>query len=259
MPPKQKIASGIMDVIKNPISTIKEAWNGASKLNYVSTETMQKHGNSPIMAIQIIRTPLNSVFNRLLNAISLGKFADIQKKNGFEDLYHLSLIVVCESGKIIVEKNEVININLFKSNDMNDKTQIMPLKIPANKLTLNKMMDNTLKFMGDSKFYSYDGLGAEGKTNNCQNFIIGILASNNLLTLAAKNFIYQDFTNVIKDMEKQNIGYLSRTVKNITDTAAKVSILMGKGINGDVDIKNTVTAKKRKFIDFVKNDGFRFL
>jgi len=254
MPPKKITGNGFMDVLRNPIQTLKEVISGPTKLNYISTETLNKHGNSPIMSMQIIRTPLSNFLTSMLNKISGGKFADIQKKYGYEKLFHLSLVIVTTTAKIIVEKNEVININLFKMSDVNNETENMPVNISVNKLTINGLINNTLKYMGDDKFYNYDGMGAAGKTNNCQNFILSILASNSLLTTRAKNFIYQDFTEVLKEIEAQKMSYLPKVVKKITDIASKASILIGKGLS-----KKMLTETHGEFIDFVKRDGFRFL
>jgi hypothetical protein len=246
MPPKKITASGWMDVIRNPIGTATEAFQSIpTKLNNISTRTMTEYGKSPIMSISIIRTPLSSVWTNAMNTISLGRFSELQKKMGYDKLFHLSLIVVTEGRKLIVEKNEVINIAPFKMGDVKPETEYMAVPIIPG-LNLIQMMDNTLKRMGNDKFYDYDALGQ----NNCQNFILQILQSNNLLTPQAHKFIYQDMTGIVNELNKSKLtSHVGATVKRITGVGSFVSRLIGKG-------KKKVN---KDFIDFVKNDGFRFI
>jgi hypothetical protein len=253
MPPKKikKItANGWMDVLRDPIGTIKESLQSIpTKLNNISTRTMQEFGKSPIMSISIIRTPLSSVWTNAMNTLSMGKFNELQRRMGYDKLFHLSLIVVTEGRKLLVEKNEVINIAPFKMGDVKPETEYMAVPIIAG-LTLIQIMDNTLKRMGNDKFYDYDALGNGQTANNCQNFILHILQSNNLLTPQAHRFIYQDMTGIVSELNKSKLtSHVPSTVKKITKIGSFISILTGKG-------KRNVN---KDFIDFVKNDGFRFI
>ena len=71
--------------------------------------------------------------------------------------------------KIVIEKNE--NINISSTTSTKSTSQIQ--NIPINKdLNLNQLLENTQKSIGSAKFFLYDGL-----KNNCQDFIIVLCCS----------------------------------------------------------------------------------
>ena len=245
-----KKGAGLWDVIKDPIGTLKEGMEPIpTKLNNISTKTLSKYGQEPIQTIQIIRSPLSGFWTGALNTLSFGAFNEIKEKNGYDSLYHLSLLFGMEDETIIIEKNEVVNVSPIKDSDVGDKTEFYSISVPED-TNLDTIIDNTLKYMGANNFYEYDALGG----NNCQNFIMNILIANNLLTPDAKEFLFQDMTGITNDLESsKRAHHLPELVKKITDVASKVSRLLGKGRrknleNIDIDV-----------IKFIENDGFKML
>ena len=72
-----------MDVLRDPIGTIKEAFAGVpTKYNNVSRRTLEKFGNEQIRTLQIARTPLTPMLGVLINTISLGKWNELLSKYG---------------------------------------------------------------------------------------------------------------------------------------------------------------------------------
>lgn len=231
-----------LDVLKDPIGTIKEAFRKVpSKLNHISTETINKYGNLPISGVTLIRTPLSKIWTGALNAISFGQFNKLQKEQNIDKLYHVGLIVQTPT-PIIIEKNEVVNVApLNDKKDLNKETQYY--HIPINTTTISNLIANTEQLMGKTAFYDYDAL----RNNNCQNFIISLLKANNIWTDGAQHFIFQN----IQPITQQLSSHVPTTVKTITSTGSVVSRLIGKGKqHHKID---------PYFIKFVKNNGFRFL
>ena len=230
---KQIDAGGFMDVIRDPIGTIKEAFRSIpSKLNNISTRTIEQYGNSPITSITIGRKPIPNHFSSALNAVSLGVFNKLAKKYGYDKFYHLFLIITTEKGKVIFEKLSTVNIAPFQATDVNDVTEYMPIQIPSG-LTLAPMVDKTFAHMGPEKFYDYDSM-----TNNCQNFVMSILTSNNLLTPKAKKFVWQDMTGIIKGLTEANVGYLPSVAKGVTRLRSFASRLVGDGKEKDTLLRD---------------------
>lgn len=243
---------GFFDFIKNPIGTIKEAFRSIpSKLNNISTQTLEKFGNNIIKSMEIARTPLNNILEGALNTLSLGKFNELKKKYGYDKMFHLSLIVDVGE-KVIIEKNEVVNIEpLSQSKTLNKNSEF--LQVPINKnITLNELIEKTRQYMGNTKFYDYSAF-----ENNCQNFIISVLESNAILTNKEKDFILQDAKAIGDDMKKSGFGFVNKITNGITKLGSFTSRLLGRGKKQKHD-KNI-----KKFRDIVikliKERKFKFL
>ena len=165
------------------------------------------------------RVPIESTLKNILNVISLGKFKEQTKKLGYDKVFHLSLIVVCENGtQLVIEKNEVINIS----------TKIPPMKkggermnVTINKpITLNELLNNAQSRMG-SKFFLYQAF-----TNNCQMFIDSLLTYSGLNTPELKKFILQDAGKILEGMP----FYMKDLTTGITNLGAQFNrIVYGKG------------------------------
>jgi hypothetical protein len=263
------IGKGFIDVLKDPIGTIKEAFRGApSKYSYKSKETLDKYGNMNIKELTIARTPLNKILTTAINTISLGEFKKLQEKYGLDKLYHLSLIAtLSDNQKIIIEKNEVITIEpLSSSSSIKSNTEY--LKIPVTKkLTLNTMMENTKKAMGDNLYFSYESF-----KNNCQHMILQILSQNHMLTQNAKDFLFQNVDRIGQDLEKSDkFNYVPKIMHKITNLGSIASRLMGKGNTNEVKDAFDKYLKKSgidsddlklltpAFLDFINSEGLKFL
>lgn len=244
MPPKKKSAGSIAHILKNPISWAKEVISPIpTRLNNISTATLKKYSGYPIQSSFIMRTPLENVWNQAINAISVGEFNKLKAKHGFDKLFHVALVVSVNNTNILIEKNEVINIDLFKKSDIKNQTETYRTSGGLD-LTLDQMIDNTLKYMGPERFYSYNAIGSPGNPkNNCQDFVRSILKANNLLTKEAEKFLYQDIT----PLEKELSSHVAPSLQAITNLGSKVSRLIGKG------------RPDHPFVDFVMNNGFRLL
>jgi hypothetical protein len=268
--PNKKEGGAITDIITNPIGTIKKAFSDIDDFNNVSKDTLEKYGSNPTTIITIARTPLNKLLENAINVISLNKFQELKKKYGYDELFHLSLIVAVRGGqKIVIEKNETITIEPFNfSKSIKPNTQYQ--KVPIVKLlTPNIMLENTKNKMGSYNFFHYDSFN-----NNCQTFIKNILESNGLMTPAARKFLYQeDVKNIGKDLNKSVFSYVPKVMKKITDFGSIVSRLSGKGNEEKEDIRkqffeylkkkniepHELNLIKKEFIEFINTDGIKFL
>lgn len=257
---KQIKGAGLIDFFKDPIGHIKEASNAIpTKLNNISTKTLQQYGDYPIQQLTIIRSPLRDHWTQALNTVSFGKFDELKKKYGYDKLFHLSLIAKVNNQDIIIEKNEVVHIApLIAKKRIGKDTQYF--NVPLNKtISLNEMIHNTKQLMTDSKFYDYDALGnnEESKSNNCQDFVRSLLKSVNLLTPQANRFITQDVSNIVKDLKASPIHkYVPEITHKVTRFGSTLSRLIGKGKENKEKRDYLMT---KNMIKFINDQGFAFL
>lgn len=172
-------------------------------------DMLKKYGNDVVKQLTIIRTPINKALSTLVNIITLGALKKEMKDKGHDNFYHLQLLI---NNKLSLEKNEVISLTECKKCiTKTSQTLIIDIEdIPA-ELTINDMISNTRKEMGDLKFTAYDPL-----KNNCQNFIYNVLKANDIDKAEYNNFILQSTDDLIKNTPSLSQKFL----KKITDVAA---------------------------------------
>jgi hypothetical protein len=221
--------AGLWDYVKN-------VFTSNSKYTNKAQEALKKYGGFPIVNIEIQKTPIISVIDKAINLVSMGKWDELKKKYAFDKLFHLyAIFTVSINGsrkQILVEKNQSINI----SESIPSKTnQTKSLMIGTNKgLTINSLLDNTLKSIGPDRFYIYDGFG----DRNCQSFIRDILTSNGIYNDRIGAFVFQSMESLSKEL-----GYTTSVSKLITDTAAFGERLLGLGKDDGYTLHAVVVRK----------------
>lgn len=179
---------------------------------------LNRYGSMTISNITLRRAPIKGVINTLLNWISFGKWNEVRKRYGYDTFYHLSMVFNVANTTAVLEKNQVINLSTGYSQQPD--TEIMSIQSPTN-LTVNELMENTRKAMGDKNFFTYDAF-----TNNCQVFLMNVLKANGLLTDASKSFIVQPIENLVKELP----GYMKPVARALTDIAAVGDIALQQNL-----------------------------
>ena len=204
---KQLVGAGFFDFFR----PIKQDYNNGSK------KMIEQYGDKIIDSIEVKRTPIMKILDKIINVISLGTY-NKAKSGKFDDLFHLAMIVKIGGNNIVVEKNEVINIS--KSYSMTDKTETLPVPMNGQKLTLRQMLDNSERARGKEQYFLYDGL-----KNNCQDAVISWLKSSNLGNQDVYSWVKQDITEIVENMP----SYVSPVMNAVTNLGARVNALRGKG------------------------------
>jgi len=179
------------------------------------TAIKNEFGNEFISKISICRAPVPSVITGAMNAVSLGGFKKVMGKLPFDKLFHLYMIISTSKGDFLLEKNE--RINATKSIPKPDGLEKMEVSVPS-ELSVNLLLENTEKRMGD-RFLPYSP-----SQNNCQDFILNVLESNNLITDELRNFVKQNTDEIFK----QN-PLLGKISKGLTDLGASVNVIQQGG------------------------------
>ncbi len=187
-------------------------------------DLLSKYGNQKIKSVTIFRKPIFDYVHVALGLLSAGQWQQLMKKYGFDNFFHLGVIVELNDGNSIkIEKNEVIELTLNPK--ITAEMELMYLKLPniMKGVTLNRFLDNTRHSMG-TNYFPYDPF-----KNNCQVFVMNLLNANSLLSVnpGAKQFIYQD----IEELSKELSSFAQSVSGIITDIAGRAHIIVhGKGI-----------------------------
>ena len=210
-------------IVKRLVSSLTPAASITLELKKRPTELyppnvrniLKKNGDEKITKITIVRTPVESFVQNLMQVISAGKFKQAVKKTGYDDMFHLSLII---NDKYILDKQEVVKLK--KSNKIPKNGQIVSMDVNKD-LTLSQLVDDTKKRMGDDKFSNYSA-----KSNNCQDFLLNVLSANKLNAGSLDEFIKQDSTKVFKELPK----ITDKLANVLTDVGAVANkIVEGEG------------------------------
>ena len=175
---------------------------------------INKIGNEKINKITVNRTPLSKVLKFLLNLTSLGQVNEKMKNTPYDTLYHLFMVITTSSGSYVIEKNEVIKI--YKARYVTKDTET--LFVPSDDgLTLNTMLNKTKNVMRE-KFFTY-----QPTNNNCQEFVLQLLVSNNLNSDVLEKFVLQDVSSLF-----ENNPQFRKIVTTTTDIGSIASTTLDK-------------------------------
>lgn len=209
-----KLVGRIWKIYNNPLSLLTYRKRTAGLNPPHIREFLKKHGNDKITNIKIVRTPLNSFTNGLMNVITLGAYKKAVSSSPYDTMFHLSMII---NNKYTLDKQEVIKI---VDKVVKDKSSaIMEVPITNKDLSINELLDKTRLLMGDVNYTDYNI-----NTNNCQSFILSILKANDLLNDKLKNFIYQDADLVLK-----NVPSISTKIATLLTDAGAIGNVIIEG------------------------------
>jgi hypothetical protein len=242
------IKQGLKKVGKTIIDTPQVVMNNPSRLNQGARNNLEQFGDIEITNMKACRTPVQKLVQVALNVVSLGEFQKRIENADYDDIFHLYLVITLKDGNTFtLEKNAIIELNQVSNTFNRENSECRDIFINRNNITLKDLLTKTERQMGD-RFYTYSA-----KNNNCQEFVIQILKSNNLGNENIYNFIKQDTKQLFI-----NDSYLRKLSNSVTSLGAKASTLIeGKGIEEKAQkyIYNSIMTtpkKQNKWIDFVK-------
>jgi hypothetical protein len=193
-------------------------FNGKLDYSPKVKDIVNKFGNDEISRIEIWKKPVNTILLKAMSMLSFGEFEKRVKKEGFDALYHLQLVAKTVYDKnILIEKNEVINTELKpkKSND----TIVMRIDSVKPGLTINMLLDNARKLMGDQNYFKYNA-----SKSNCQDFCIGLINGSNLSNPQIQGFVKQDTKKLF-----EGLSFLRKASNTTTDIGAYANVIMSGG------------------------------
>jgi hypothetical protein len=238
--PKQKLSGGdILDPIKRFI-------NGQRDHAPPSVRNKLKEiGGDRIIWLQAARIPLPEAIAALGNYLSHGELDRERERQGYESIYHLSLIITLENElSYRLEKAHTISLTNYKPIYGEEL-----IDIPMNskkKLTLRTMIANGESYEGLEAFYKYRPFDT-----NCQNFVDAIIKSNDQTLDSTKEidtFVRQDSQKF-----KEALGPTgTKIAENATDLAARVD----RAVHGD-GIRHIILDKNNHIMNYHAVDNIR--
>ena len=222
--------AGIVDAVKSGINWVKDKFSKRMGFNNISTETLKKYGNCKVVKLVVAKEPIHHALDKIINFISLGTWANLKKQYSYDSLMHLGMIatVKCPDStykEIMIEKIDAVTI----SPDIRMKGKNVEYhEVPGvyDGLTLNNMMTQARRDVGDKTFFDYTGLGIGDKPpNNCQYFLKYLLTAVGLDDSATMSFVMQDVTELAKQMPE----YSKKIMNAVTDAGMITNNILGKG------------------------------
>lgn len=125
--------------------------------------------------------------------IALSKFAKFigaLKNTPYDDLIHIGVVI---NGKYLTEKDAVLNFE--KSGVPTQSTDTLEVLLGTKSITIQDLLENTRKRMGDQRFSEYRALSW-----NCQDYLQNMLEANGVSTAETSKFIKQDLEQVVKNL-----------------------------------------------------------
>jgi hypothetical protein len=125
--------------------------------------------------------------------ISLSKFAKFigaLKNTPYDDLIHIGVVI---NDKYLTEKDAVLNF--MRSGVPSQSTDTMDVQLGTKSITINDLLENTRKRMGDQRFSEYRALSW-----NCQDYLQNMLEANGVSTAETTKFIKQDLEQITKNL-----------------------------------------------------------
>ena len=185
-------------------------------------DMLRQYGDGVVTKAIIYRKPIDAYIPFVLNAVSLGKWNQAVKKEGYDKFFHLSLIVEVKGQLLNVEKLDVVSIT--KGTPTGDTVENEPVPLEGRSFTLEQMLEKARADVGDQAFFEYDSF-----RNNCQSFVSYLLKGQGLYGEKQKAFTYQPIQGIVDDMP----DYVKKFQRGLTDISATLKKVTGQGMVGN--------------------------
>jgi len=173
-------------------------------------EILNKFGDIKITSAEVIRKPIEKIWNNVLSSISPNYKSQL-KKQSYDELYHLCIVFTLVNGKrIMIEKNAVIQMTV-NPQPIKDSESIIINTLPN--ININQIMKASHDKVGSSAFFRYSA-----QKYNCQHFIFNLLKNSNISSPELEQFIMQSVDKLFNPT-------LSKFSRNLTDIGAVGTML----------------------------------
>lgn len=223
--------AGLADIATGLANRVTGLLFGAQGPPNAVRQLLERHGRERIVSMTVCRVPLQSALRRVLDVLSLGHLAKVQKALSYDDIFHLYLQVRTANGTgFMIEKNQVVKV-VYGSLPARPGSSAMAVFPIAGGTTVSSLVGNAWKARGVS-LWRYSAFG-----NNCQNFVESLLGSSGMLTPQLRAFIHQDVNEIVKAFPRGT----SAVANLLTDLAARLDIgLLGSGMRRGRGVGGTI-------------------
>jgi len=213
-------------IVQNPKGFIDKVKYGNTDFPFSFRQELNNIGNQKITDIQIIRAPISKTLLTAMNAMSGFVLQNKLNNSPYDSLFHLKLRI---NGLYDYEKEAIVKLAPKKDAPNQEYLPINPNLF--NGLSISQFVQNHVNLMGMKNYLHYDG-----RTLNCQNFVLNALHANNINDPTYDNWLLQNTEFVFEN----NPNPLFHQIMNkITDIGNRFNIIEeGTGLLGK---KGTLT------------------
>lgn len=210
---QELVGSGILQWLKNSVNVLSNPSKALSVVPKQVTDFLVFYGNHEIIAIEIVREPINQVVKHLINLSTRGDLLTKASKFAYDDIFHLScrLTLKDKQGKLLhvrAEKNARVAIGLFTPVELKPGGARMKIPSIPSQLLLNTFM---LKDARENTFV-YDAVDW-----NCQRWVTERLQVNGMLSPELHSFINQSVQELIPGTTIKQFMKATTNIANIFD------------------------------------------
>jgi hypothetical protein len=182
----------------------------AGKFPPADRKLIEEVGGEKVEKLTLFRYPIQlSKFAKFIGAL---------KNTPYDDLIHIGVVI---NGKYLTEKDAVLNFE--RAGVPSQSTDTLDVQLGTKSITINDLLENTRKRMGDERFSTYKALSW-----NCQDYLQNMLEANGLSTAETTKFIKQDLEQVVK-----NLPSFANAISNFYTGAKAVVNRLTKGEGDD--------------------------
>lgn len=205
---KNTVSSVVSNVSSLPTNIINKALPEQQKYTRKADLMLKRYGHFKIEQLFVERQEVDNAVMKLANVLTINELNSAMKKNNVDTFYHLNLkaLITTATGQnieILIEKNETINIDIWKQKP---ETQSIEIDLLGKVMTIKGMLEKTRLTIGNEKFFLYRALDGQ----NCGDFCTDVLKSNGLWQEK-----YNNFMNQRSDLMKKHISTNSQNRLNM--------------------------------------------
>jgi len=227
---KNSVKNFVSNVASIPTNIINKALPEPQRYTRKAETMLKRYGHFKIQQLFVERQEVNSAVMKLASALTVGEMNNAMKKGNIEKFYHLNLkaFITSSLGKsieILIEKNDTINIDLWKQKP---NVETIEIDLLGKTITISELLTKTRLAIGNKKFFLYRAL--EGQ--NCGDFCVDVLKSNDLWQEKYSKFMIQN-TELMKK-------HISQNSQNRLNMITKLGSLITQLKGGKLDIDNEI-------------------
>lgn len=187
-----------------------------------SRMTLIQYGSATVREITLIRKPIQTYVNTLMNVLTRGKFNDFCRKFKYNNIFHISILFTLDlpnSRRVytLLEKTQIIHITTADVIS-GPPCEYLAVQAPHAKSFLD--MVRAVQATEGENFFNYDFLD-----NNCQTFAQNFLKANHIYDPSVHDeFILQDINSLHNELPKY--------VRSITNIAVSIRAHIDKFLEG---------------------------
>tara|TARA_R110000803_G_scaffold117271_2_gene185824 strand:+ start:166 stop:987 length:822 start_codon:yes stop_codon:yes gene_type:complete len=237
---QNQVEGGRLNVVKR----VREVFKGVRKDRFPPAERkwLDENGSKIITKMTLFREPVETAIDRVINYLSLGKWAEMKNKYGFDNFFHLGMVVEYDDGKMVsIDKTGTLNIKEVSGVPSKAETLEIPIR---NRFSFNHMINGAKRILGDEKFFRYDAF-----KSNCQMFVMGLIKAVGVDSPSVRDWVFQDITELVKELP----SYVGKVAKTLTNIAGVADV----AIHGEGFARPNVVMNSRGSQDHIYHQDYR--